>query len=138
MVSDNEKILKKLKNVGNPIFLLRLINSTNKFITSHQVIPKAKDSSRLFVGISGRYFEYKDKKLQTVPEILDGYSFIKVSQETVDSIAKIVNADGDDLNKLFKELRKVKNIKKYQMIFEILDSDFELNLQLTQLIKYAF
>lgn len=138
MASDNEKILKRLKNVGNPMFLLRLLNSGTKFVSSHQMAEKAHDTSRLFLDISTEYFEFHGKKLTSIDKIPAGSALIRVSRDAVENVAKIINSDADDVNVLFKDLRRSRNIKKYALLLDALDKDCQMNIQLTQLVKFAF
>lgn len=138
MASDNEKILSKLKKVGNPIYLLRLINNTNKLISANQMKTKAKDTSQLFLDIDGSYYEYENRKFSPTTVIEENTAIVKISEETVDRISLLVGNNSDDINVLFRELRRVKNIKKYDKIFQILDNNFETNISLAQFVKFAF
>lgn len=138
MASDNEKILMKLKNVGNPIFLLRLINSTNKLIANNQMSVKAKDLSRLFVDIGGKGYEYENGTLVRNDFIEEDYAMVKVQKDTINDIARLIGSENDNINILFRDLRRVKNIKKYDKIFQILDNNFETNISLAQFVKFAF
>ncbi|MBN7275438.1 hypothetical protein GNF18_09825 [Ligilactobacillus pobuzihii] len=138
MVSDNEKILNKLKNVGNPMFLLRLINNTNKLLSKNQMSEKAQSPSQLFIEISGKPYRYQDKKLLGTETIDEGSALVKTDQETVDKIAELIESNSTDINKVFKDLRRVKNIERYQEIYAILDQNFKINVTLSDLVKLAF
>lgn len=138
MVSDNEKILNKLKNVGNPMFLLRLINNTNKLLSKNQMPEKAQSPSQLFIEISGKSYRYQDKKLLGTETIDEGSALVKTDQETVDKIAELIESDSTNINKIFKDLRRVKNIERYQEIYAILDQNFKINVTLSDLVKLAF
>lgn len=137
MVSVNEKVLQKLKNVGDALFLLRLINSTNKLISNNQMKKKAEDTSQVFIDISGNYYEYYNNKIIPTDTIDDGSVLIRAKEEAVKRVSKLIKSDSKDLNKLFKDLRRKKNIKRYEEIFQIIDNNFEINVTMTQLIKIA-
>ena len=138
MVSEKEQLLKKLKNVGNPLFLVKMMNQGNKFMASHQIEPKAEETDRMFLDISGVYYELQKKQAVPVETIDAKYIVIKMSQQAVDALAELTQSDSKNLNKLLKDLKKVENIKKYQEIFAILDDSFAINVSVSQLIKVAF
>ena len=138
MVSEKEQLFKKLKNVGNPLFLVKMMNQGNKFMASHQIEPKAEETDRMFLDISGVYYELQKKQAVPVETIDAKYIVIKMSQQAVDALAELTQSDSKNLNKLLKDLKKVENIKKYQEIFAILDDSFAINVSVSQLIKVAF
>lgn len=138
MPSDNEKVLKKLKNVGNPMFIVHLINSTNKLISKNQAEKKAQDISSLFFDISGNYYEYDDKQIVSTDTVEGDSALISMKKDTVKQVSEIIGSDSSDLNKLFKDLRKVRNIKKYEELYNVLDQNFRINVTLSQLIRFFF
>ncbi|MGF2028172.1 hypothetical protein ACQUFH_01225 [Lactococcus lactis] len=138
MASDNEKVLKKLKKVGNPMFLLRMINEVTKFIASHQMNEKAINTETIYADISGVSYKFNEKKLDKIKGFDGNAAYVKVSQTAINEVAELISSDNEDLNKLLKDLRKVRNLKLYKEILNILDSSFEINISLTQLIKFIF
>ena len=137
MAVDNEKVLKRLKNVGNPIFLLKLINNTTKFINTHQMMNKAKNVSEIYLNISLEYYIYMNGVWKKTDILNDESGVIQVSKEAVDELAELLESDSSDINKMFKEMRRIKNIQRYQEIFEIFDNSFKINLSISQLIRFA-
>ena len=137
MAAENEKVLNKLKKVGNPLFLMKLMNQANKFIASHQMEPKAEDTSRLFLIVSNDCYEFNGKKFVTIEHVEAGYACMKVSKEALSELATFIGSETNDVNKLFKDLKKAEHVKQYQNILAILDDSFTINLSVSQLVKFA-
>lgn len=141
-MTENENIYSRLKNVGNPMFLLKMSYDIRKFLQEHQVdFKQTGDFDRVFLEVSDEAFECYDAgvaKLELMPE---KGSLVRLSRESLIEIAENLQIEFDKkndeslLSSLLTELRKVKHIKEYKTILMIIDSSFQTNLKMTEFVK---
>lgn len=141
-MTENETVCARLKNVGNPMFLLKMSYDIRKFLQEHQVdFPQTGDFDRVFVEVSDQAFECYDAgvvKLELMPE---KGSLVRLSRASLIEIAENLQIEFDKkndeslLSSLLTELRKIKHLKEYKIILMIIDSSFQTNLKMTELVK---
>ena len=80
-MSELDIILTKLKKVGNPVFLLKMVRDVNKFIKQHQIdYPKATDFDIIHFQIIKQVFEVSPMGIQPLLTIPNQANVIRVSR----------------------------------------------------------
>lgn len=129
-------ILQKLVNVGNPVFLVKLLNNTSSFVKEHQnKHPNQDNSEKVYVSIANEIFLLTGKSFIKVDKLPEDCSLVILSKENYDELATFLKISDSKVNlkKLMKSLRKVDNIKRYQEIMRIISSSFSTNMSIPQL-----
>ena len=141
-MSELDIILIKLKKVGNPVFLLKMVRDVNKFIKQHQIdYPKATDFDIIHFQIIKQVFEVSPMGIQPLLTIPNQANVIRVSREALKDVYDFVASEqgaSDDLERLttvLNQLRKLRNIKQYKTILKLVDVSFETNLKMGDIIK---
>lgn len=138
--SSKKVLLQRLAKVGNPVFLVKLLNSISSFIKSHQNdYPNEDNSKELYISVGHDIFLLKGKSFIQVDNLPNDCSLVVLSKENYDELASLLKIDNSkvDLKKFMKSLRKVDSVKRYQEIMEIISPSFSTNMsipQLTQLV----
>ncbi|UXV61695.1 hypothetical protein [Lactococcus cremoris] len=102
------KILGRLSNVGNPIFLLRMLQEIRGYIKKHPLdYPISDNFNNVYFDIEGE---------------------ISLIENMLVTKGVTLPAKANVITFLLKEMRSVKNIKKYQEILEAGDESFSTNL----------
>ena len=66
-------------------------------------------------------------------------NLVSLSEISVKNLSDMLGLHGNvSLNELFKELRRAKNIKNYQVILEIIDAEFTTNIPVTKWTTIGF
>lgn len=141
---ESDTVIDKLKNVGNPISLLKMSYDVRKFLQNHQIVfLQTEDFDRVFVDISGKTFECYDAGVALLEVLPEKGSLIRISREALIQVADLLQIEfevGDDkslLSNLLTDLRRVRNIRQYKAILAIIDQTFETNLNIKELLKIA-
>lgn len=142
MMNEIDIVLAKLKKVGSPVFLFKMVRDVNKFIKHHQFIfPKTIVLDIVYIQITKQVFEVTPKGIFTLSEIPSQANVIKLSRESLLDVYNFVGSEQlaiNDLEKLtiiLKQLRQSKNIKQYKTILKFVDTSFETNLGMRDIIK---
>lgn len=141
-MNENESLIAKLKNVGNPVFLLKMSYDLRKFLQHHQVdFPQTGDFDRVYIEVSGMPFECYQAGVAKLELMHEKGSVIRMSRDALIGVANLfhtefeVKDDESLLSSLLIDLRKVRHIKQYKNILMIIDQSFETNLRMKELIK---
>ncbi|GFH42249.1 hypothetical protein Hs30E_08000 [Lactococcus hodotermopsidis] len=133
---ENQSLLAKLKNVGNPIFLAKMINEVRKFINQHQTeFPQGENRETIYLAVSDKVFKLTNGKILTLKSLPNKGSLIRVSQRELQAFAQLLEVESDDFGKLIKALGKKTNLKQYQKITKSVDTSFETNLTFNDFVK---
>ena len=141
-MNENENLIAKLKNVGNPIFLLKMSYDIRHFLQKHQVdFPQTGDFDRVYAEVSDQAFECYDAGVAKLEHMPEKGSIVRVSRDALIKVAGVLQTEFDAkndenlLSSLLVDLRKVKNIKQYKTILALIDQSFETNLKMSELVK---
>ena len=136
--SSKKVLLQKLAKVGNPVFLVKLLNSISSFIKSHQNDhPNEDNPKELYIAVGQDIFLLKDESFIQVDNLPSDCSLVVLSKENYDELVSFLKIDNSeiDLKKLIRSLRKIDNIKRYQEIMKIISPSFSTNMSISQLTQ---
>ncbi|WP_050800251.1 hypothetical protein [Lactococcus cremoris] len=125
------KILGRLSNVGNPIFLLRMLQEIRGYIKKHPLdYPISDNFNNVYFDIEGEISLIENMFVTKGVTLPAKANVITLSEQALYKIALLVGVVNDEMliSNLLKEMRSVKNIKKYQEILEAGDESFSTNL----------
>lgn len=137
-MNDIDKILERLSIVGNPIFLLKMMSEVNKFIKKHREnSPMAEDLKNSYLIVDKKYYKVSNKKFVFTKSVPTMINYVKLSYSDLRKIGDFVGieAGSDEINAIFKELRRIKNIKRYDELMNIVEPSFSTNLSMANLAK---
>lgn len=141
-MSEKETLIAKLKNVGQPMFLIKISQDVRRFLNAHQVrFPQTGDFDRVYLDVSGAAFEIYEAGVSELEVMPEKGSLIRVSREALIEVAELLHIEmdreNDDelLSSLLNALRNSKSIKQYKAILAILDDAFETNLKMRDFAK---
>ena len=134
-----KQLISKLSKVGNPFTLLKMFKNVKQFIASHQSdFPKNDVDDKIYLNISGEFYQVNGKHIDPTMPISSG-NLVSLSETSVKNLTDMLGLHGNvSLNELFKELRRAKNIKNYQVILEIIDAEFTTNIPVTKWTTIGF
>lgn len=131
-------ILKKLVNVGNPGFLLHLLNDVGSFVKAHQNgFPNDGNTTRSYLVIGNDTFLLSGRLLSSIEKYPESCCLIYLSKEDYIKLTKLLGMSTKevDIKKLMKLLRKVDNIRNYKLIMEVISTSFSTNMSIIQLCQ---
>ncbi|MDG6126093.1 hypothetical protein [Lactococcus formosensis] len=140
MNEEVKKILSRLSVIGNPIFLLHMVSEVNKLIKKHKGdYPIDNSFLDIYLVVESKIYCIRERNCYEVQELPLQANILKISFSNLKELERILSINivnnSECMNTIYKELRKIKNIKKYKSILEIVDQSFVTNLSLNQLAK---
>ena len=138
MKNMSEKVLlKKLKIVGNPFVLLKMMNDSRVFINNHQIdFPKNADQA-IYIQVDEKFYQLDKAELKKHSEVRAG-NYIFISDRALLNVKKLLSLNPDaSLSAVFSQLRKARNIKQYKELFQAVEEDFKTNLKMVDLVEIA-
>lgn len=134
----SEKVLlKKLQSVGNPFVLLKMMNDARQFVKQHQVDFPKNDDKTIYIQIDDEFYKFEQNMIESSPQITAG-NYIFISKIALEKLKLSLELDSNaSLTDVLSALRKIKNLKKYKVLFEAVDKDFKTNLQMSDLVDIA-
>ncbi|MDG4990374.1 hypothetical protein [Lactococcus lactis] len=135
MDNDINKVLGRLSNVGNPIFLLKMLKEVRGYIKRHFVdYPTSHEYNTIYFDIEGEVYLIENMLVTKIVTLPDKANLITLSEQALYKIAHLLGVKNDEMliSNLLKEMRSIKNIKKYQDLLEAGETSFSTNLTSNQ------
>ncbi|MDG4956416.1 hypothetical protein [Lactococcus lactis] len=135
MENNINKVLGRLSNVGNPIFLLKMLQDIRRYIKRHfGDYPTSHEYNTIYFDIEGKIYLIENMLVTKVATLPDKANLINLSEQALYKIAHLLGVKNDEMmiSNLLKEMRSIKNIKKYQDLLEVGDASFSTNLTSNQ------
>lgn len=128
-----KQLITKLSKVGNPITLLKMFKDVRGIIANHQNdFPKTDSNDAIYLKISKQFYLLEGKTVKITDEILSG-NIVIITNEGLEELKSFLGLYvSDNLDTVFKELRRAKNIKNYKLIFEKIDKEFSTNIPVSK------
>lgn len=132
-----KQLLKKLKSVGNPFVLLKMMNDSRSFVSSHQTGFPKNDDQAIYIQVDDEFYKFYNTKIRHHKAVTAG-NYIFVSEKALNQVKKIILLDSEaTLSDVLLQIRKVKYIKQYKVLFQAMNEDFKTNLKMTDLVNLA-
>ena len=130
-------LLSKLKSVGNPLVLLKMMNEIRIFVKSHQIdFPKNEDKS-IYIQIDDVFYQVEQNRNENHKAVSEG-NYIFMSEAALLKVKKIMSLDSTvSLSEVIISLRKARNIKQYKLLLEAVNDDFKTNISMVNLVEIA-
>ncbi|MCJ1970977.1 hypothetical protein [Pseudolactococcus carnosus] len=130
-------LLSKLKSVGNPLVLLKMMNEIRIFVKSHQIdFPKNEDKS-IYIQIDDVFYQVEQNRIENHKAVSEG-NYIFMSEAALLKVKKIMSLDSTvSLSEVIISLRKARNIKQYKLLLEAVNDDFKTNISMVNLVEIA-
>lgn len=135
MENNINKVLGRLSNVGNPIFLLKMLQEIRRYIKRHFLdYPTSHEYNTIYFDIEGKIYLIENMLVTKVATLPDKANLINLSEQALYKIAHLLGVKNDEMmiSNLLKEMRSIKNIKKYQDLLEVGAASFSTNLTSNQ------
>lgn len=134
----SEKVLlKKLQSVGNPFVLLKMMNDARLFVKQHQVDFPKNDDKAIYIQLDDEFYKFEHNMIEGSPRITAG-NYIFILKNALEKLKVSLELDSDaSLTDVLSALRKIKNLKKYKVLFEAVDKEFKTNIQMSDLVEIA-
>lgn len=135
MENNINKVLVRLSNVGNPIFLFKMLQEIRRYIKRHFLdYPTSHEYNTIYFDIEGKIYLIENMLVTKVATLPDKANLINLSEQALYKIAHLLGVKNDEMmiSNLLKEMRSIKNIKKYQDLLEVGDASFSTNLTSNQ------
>lgn len=135
MENNINKVLGRLSNVGNPIFLFKMLQEIRRYIKRHFLdYPTSHEYNTIYFDIEGKIYLIENMLVTKVATLPDNANLINLSEQALYKIAHLLGVKNDEMmiSNLLKEMRSIKNIKKYQDLLEVGDASFSTNLTSNQ------
>lgn len=134
-----KQLISKLSKVGNPITLLKMFKDVKNFIAEHQDnFPKNEADDTIYLDLSGDFYKVIGKTIKSTSEISSGY-MMKLSHTGLEQLKTTLGLQSNhDMDLVFKELRRAKNIKNYKSILTAIDGEFSTNISVSKLATLGF
>ena len=135
MENNINKVLGRLSNVGNPIFLFKMLQEIRRYIKRHFLdYPTSHEYNTIYFDIEGKIYLIENMLVTKVATLPDKANLINLSEQALYKIAHLLGVKNDEImiSNLLKEMRSIKNIKKYQDLLEVGDASFSTNLTSNQ------
>ncbi len=136
MRSEINNIFNRLKTVGNPQFLIGLLNSINKLFKNRIEYPMDNNTNKIYFRIDNEYFKIDNLKVESINILPKACPFFSLSKTSIFAILELLDITGEDyLNDLLIQLKRIKNIRRYKEIIKIIQSDFKTNMTVLEFTK---
>ncbi|MCC4119542.1 hypothetical protein [Lactococcus lactis] len=135
MENNINEVLGRLSNVGNPIFLFKMLQEIRRYIKRHFLdYPTSHEYNTIYFDIEGKIYLIENMLVTKVATLPDKANLINLSEQALYKIAHLLGVKNDEMmiSNLLKEMRSIKNIKKYQDLLEVGDASFFTNLTSNQ------
>lgn len=135
MENNINKVLGRLSNVGNLIFLLKMLQEIRRYIKRHFLdYPTSHEYNTIYFDIEGKIYLIENMLVTKVATLPDKANLINLSEQALYKIAHLLGVKNDEMmiSNLLKEMRSIKNIKKYQDLLEVGAASFSTNLTSNQ------
>lgn len=135
MENNINEVLGRLSNVGNPIFLFKMLQEIRRYIKRHFLdYPTSHEYNTIYFDIEGKIYLIENMLVTKVATLPDKANLINLSEQALYKIAHLLGVKNDEImiSNLLKEMRSIKNIKKYQDLLEVGDASFSTNLTSNQ------
>ena len=134
-----KQLISKLGKVGNPITLLKMFKDVKNFVVDHQNdFPNRASDDSIYLEISGKFYKVIGKTIEVCNTVTSG-NLVRISESGLKQLCSVLGLqDSNDLNQVYKELRRAKNIKNYKLIFNTIDSKFSTNLPVSKWATLGF
>ncbi|AJA58149.1 hypothetical protein QI18_04765 [Lactococcus lactis subsp. lactis] len=121
--------------MGNPIFLLKMLQEIRGYIKRHPLdYPISDKFNNIYFDIEGEIYLIENMLVTKNVVLPDKANVVTLSEQALYKIAHLIGVTNDEMliSNLLKEMRSVKNIKKFHDILEIGDESFSTNLTSNQ------
>ncbi|SOB47480.1 conserved hypothetical protein [Lactococcus piscium] len=132
-----KQLISKLKSVGNPLVLLKMMNDIRVFVNNHQTdFPKNEDKT-IYIQIDDVFYQIEHEKIEKHQAVSEG-NYMFLSEAALLRVKKILLLDSTaSLSEVITNLRKAKHIKQYKLLFEAVNDDFKTNITMANLVEIA-
>jgi hypothetical protein len=135
-MTDIDKILERISVIGNPVFLLKMLNDINRLMKEHRESYPIGDKCRdLYLIVGERYYKILKKEFVISKDLPSEACIVRLSHSDLRKVGNIVGVKNrkDEINEIYTQLRRIKNIKQYNIIIEAVRPSFSTNLSMAQL-----
>lgn len=134
----SEKVLlNKLKSVGNPFVLLKMMNDSRVFINNHQIDFPKNEEQAIYIQVDDEFYQLDKGEIKKNMEVTAG-NYIFISGTALSKVKKLLSLDSDaPLSDVLSQLRKAKNMKQYKVLFQAVEEDFKTNIKMLDLVEIA-
>ncbi|QVK11488.1 hypothetical protein [Weissella ceti] len=135
MKSDINKLFNRLKFAGNLAFLIGVVGSVEKLLRKKTDFPTNSNDKQVYLFMNDEVYALQSGNVVEIDSKPESGYVIMTSRETIFKLGKFLNVKPgpDYMNRIFIQLKRAKNIKKYKDIIAIVEDDFQTNMSISDI-----